>query len=111
MTPTPAPSKAVTVAAAPPQIRNVQVGTRTANSFELLVTGLSTTRSISQFNDQFHPARRAPACKRNSLTVNVEAPFTAWYQSTAGRAFGSQFTVSRGGQRDGRRELGAGCYR
>lgn len=93
LTPNPAPSKTVVVGTAPPHIRNVQVGTRTASSFELLVTGISVTRSITQMNLAFTGAPGANL-QTPSLSINVEAPFAAWYQSTASRAFGSQFTVS-----------------
>ena len=93
LTPNPAPSKTVVVTGGPPQVRNVQVGTRTATSFELLITGLATTRSITQFTLNFTAAPGANLQTTN-LSVNVEAPFTAWYQSTAGRSFGSQFTAS-----------------
>ena len=93
VTPTPAPVKTVTVPPAPPQLRGVQPGTRTATSFELLVSGLSTTRSITQLKLDFSPAPGA-RLETPSLTYNVEAPFTAWYQSAAGRSFGSQFTVA-----------------
>jgi hypothetical protein len=93
VTPTPAPVKPVTVPAEAPQLRAVQPGTRTANSFELLVSGFSTTRAVSQLKLDFAPAPGSQL-QTPSLTYNVEAPFTAWYQSAAGRSFGSQFTVS-----------------
>ncbi len=93
VTPTPAPAKTVTVPAGPPQLRGVQPGARTANSFELLVSGYSTTRAVTQLKLDFTPPAGA-RLDTPSLTYNVEAPFTAWYQSTAGKAFGSQFTVS-----------------
>jgi hypothetical protein len=93
LTPNPAPSKTVAVAAGPPQIRNVQVGTRTTDSFQLMITGLSTTRSVTQLNFTFAPAPGA-TLQTTVLPVNVEAPFTAWYQSPTAKPFGSQFTVA-----------------
>jgi hypothetical protein len=93
LTPNPAPTAKMAVAAAAPQITNVQVGARTANSVELLISGLSTPRQVSQFNLQFTPAQGSSLQTAN-LFVNTDAPFSAWYQSQAGISFGSQFTAS-----------------
>jgi hypothetical protein len=93
ITPSPAPSQSVVVVSATPQIRNVQIGTRTTNSFELLVTGLSTSRSVTQINLQFTPAQGANL-QTTSLSINTQAPFSTWFQSTTGISFGSQFTAS-----------------
>ncbi len=93
VTPTPAPVKTVTVPAGPPQLRTAQPGARTANSFEVLVSGYSTTRAVTQLKLDFTPVPGA-RLGTSSLTYEVEGPFTAWYQSTAGKAFGSQFTVA-----------------
>jgi len=93
VTPTPAPVAKMVVAAAPPQITTVQVGTRTANSFELLVTGLSTPRQVSQLNLTFTPAQGASLQTAN-LFVNSDASFSTWFQSQSGISFGSQFTAS-----------------
>jgi hypothetical protein len=93
LTPNPAPVAKMTVAAAPPQISNVQVGTRTANSFELLITGYSTPRQVSQIDLNFTPAAGANL-QTTSLSVNSDAPFSTWFQSQTGIGFGSQFTAS-----------------
>ncbi len=93
VTPTPAPSAQMTVPATAPQITNVQVGARSANSFELLVTGFSTPRSVTQMTLQFTPAAGS-SLQTGNLVVNTDAPFSAWYQSQAGIGYGSQFTAS-----------------
>jgi hypothetical protein len=93
LTPNPAPSKTVAVPGGPPQLRNVQAGTRTTDSIQLLITGLSTTRSVTQLNFTFTPAPGA-TLQTTALPINVEAPFTAWYQSPNAKPFGSQFTVA-----------------
>jgi hypothetical protein len=93
VTPNPAPAAKMTVAAAPPQISNVTVGARTANTFELLVTGYSTPRQVSQINLQFTPAAGANLQTAN-LFVNTDGPFSTWFQSQTGIGFGSQFTAS-----------------
>lgn len=93
LTPTPAPSRNVLISSSRPLIRNLQIGLRSDKSFELLVTGLSTPRSITQLNLTLAAATGANL-QTTSLTVNVESAFTAWFQSQNARAFGSQFTAS-----------------
>lgn len=93
VTPSTPPSKSVLLPAAAPQIRNVQIGTRTANGFEVLITGFSTTRAISGFSLDFTGAPGA-SLGTTHLDINVDAPFTSWYQSATGKSFGSQFTAS-----------------
>jgi hypothetical protein len=93
VTPNPAPSAQVVIAPAAPVITNVQIGTRTANSFEVLVTGLSTPRQVSQINLQFTPSNGGGLQTAN-LSVNTDASFSSWFQSQSGVSFGSQFTAS-----------------
>jgi hypothetical protein len=93
VTPNPAPAAQVVVAPAAPVIRNVQIGTRTGNSFEVLITGLSTPRQVSQINLQFTSVSGSNLQTPN-LTINSDAPFSTWFQSTSGIGFGSQFTAS-----------------
>lgn len=93
LTPNPAPAAKMVLQAAPPQITNVQIGARSNNSFELLITGLSTPRQVSQLGLQFTPAAGA-ALQSSSLSINTDAPFSSWFQSQAGIGFGSQFTAS-----------------
>jgi len=93
VTPSPAPTAKMVVTAGPPQLTNVQVGTRTATSFELLITGLSTPRQVSQISLTFTPAQGATLQTAN-LFVNTDASFSTWFQSQTGISFGSQFTAS-----------------
>ncbi len=93
VTPNPAPAVQVTIPASAPVISNVQLGATTANSFELLITGLSTTRDVASLNLQFTPASGAQL-QTTTLTVNSEGAFNTWFQSQTGISFGSQFTAS-----------------
>ncbi len=93
VTPNPAPSAQVVINPAAPVLRAVQIGAITGASFELLITGLSTARDVSQLTLQFTPAPNANL-QTTSLAVNCEASFGAWYQSQTGIGFGSQFTAS-----------------
>ncbi len=93
ITPNSPPVKTVQIAAAAPVIRNLQIGTRTANSIELLLSGYSTARSLTQINLQFTPAAGANL-QTTSLSLNTESAFNSWYQTSPSQAVGSQFTAS-----------------
>ncbi|MEO8592807.1 MAG: choice-of-anchor D domain-containing protein [Candidatus Solibacter sp.] len=93
VTPAVPPSSAVIVMPAPPQITNLTLGTVSPNTLELLMTGYSTNRSVSQLNLQVTPAGTG-SLQTTVLTVNVTAAFSSWYQSASGIAFGSQFMAS-----------------
>jgi hypothetical protein len=93
ITPSPAPVANVSIAASAPVLKGLQVGTTTATSFQLLITGLSTTRSVSQLTLQFTGAPGSNL-QTTSLPIPVDSAFSSWYQSTAGQAVGSQFTAT-----------------
>jgi hypothetical protein len=93
VTPSTPPATTVVLPAGPPQIRGVQIGTTTASSFELLISGYSTTRSLTGLHLDFAPASGA-TLQNTSMDVNAQSSFDAWYQSTASVAYGSQFTAS-----------------
>jgi hypothetical protein len=93
ITPVPVPSRAMMIQPSAPSIRSVQVGTRTATSFELLVTGYSTSRTVNQMNFEFTAAPGFNLATR-SVSADVQAAFSSWYQSANSRNFGSQFTAA-----------------
>lgn len=93
VTPSPAPSRTAAIAAGAPVIRSVQIGNRSNTTFELIITGYATSRSVSQINLQFTPAAGSNLTT-TTLTTNVDSAFSAWYQSPSSRTFGSQFSVS-----------------
>jgi hypothetical protein len=93
LTPSTAPAKAILIAPSPPRLRAVQIANRTANSFEVIVTGFSTPRSLSEMDLQF-AAAPGSNLQTSLLTVNVDAPFSAWYQSGNSASFGSQFSAA-----------------
>ncbi len=93
VTPSPAPSKSLAVAQAEPQITSVQVANRTSGGMDLIITGYSTARSVTTLTMQF-TATGGSQLQTPSLTQNVEAQFTTWFQNTASRAFGSQFAAT-----------------
>jgi len=93
LTPTLPPALNLTVPQSAPRLLSVQVASKTASGVTLLVTGYATGRSITQIDVQFTPTAGEDVATRR-LTMNVDASFTAWYQSAASQAFGSQFTVT-----------------
>jgi hypothetical protein len=93
LTPKPAPVQPVLISGQTPQLRNLQIGARTASSFEVLLTGFSTLRSVIGITLTF-VAAPGSNLQTTSVPINVETPFSAWYQSAPARSVGSQFTVS-----------------
>ena len=93
LTPSPAPSKTMVIPASEPRIRNIRIGTRTANSFELLVTGYSTPRQVTQMSFEL-AAASGFQLQSTQLTSNVDVSFSSWYSSATSIVFGSQFTAS-----------------
>ncbi len=93
LTPASPPVQTVVIAPAAPQLQTLRIGTRTASSFELLITGYSTPRDLSQLVLGF-TAAAGRQIQGNLLTVNVSTPFATWYQSASSTLSGSQFTVS-----------------
>lgn len=92
-TPSPAPSKSVLVRPGPPELRRIQIGSRTAAGFEVLVSGFSTTRTVNTMRIQF-TAAPGHSLATTVLDVNASGPFSAWYENPASRTYGSQFTAS-----------------
>ena len=86
-------AKSVVLAAGPPQLQKVAIGARSASSFELLITGYSTPRSLSSITLNFTQAQ-GKSLQTSSLTLDAATAFTSWYQSAASTATGSQFTAS-----------------
>lgn len=92
-TPSPAPAQEIAIAAAAPVIRALQIGTRTTNRVDLVITGASTARAVERIKLTLHPAPGLNL-QTTTLTVNAAAEFRRWYQSAASRPLGSQFTAT-----------------
>ncbi len=89
VTPSPVPTRVIQIAKLPPVVTAVVVN-RNATGFEVLITGFSTTREITQ--GQFHFT--GTNLQASDFTLQLAPAFTTWYQSAASNAFGSQFTLS-----------------
>ena len=93
LTPAVPPALNLTVAQSAPRLLSVQVSNKTASGFTLLITGYATGRSLTQIDMQLTPVAGENVAT-TKLSLPVGPSFTAWYQSAASQAFGSQFTVS-----------------
>jgi hypothetical protein len=93
LTPAVPPALNLTVAQSAPRLLSVQVSNKTASGFTLLITGYATGRSLTQIDLQFTPVAGENVAT-TKLSIPVGPSFTAWYQSAASQAFGSQFTIS-----------------
>jgi hypothetical protein len=93
LTPATPDTLVLTVPQAAPRLLNVQVATKTAAGFSVLVTGYATSRQITSIDLTFTAAsgENVPTTR---VTIPADASFTAWYQSAASAAFGSQFTAT-----------------
>jgi hypothetical protein len=92
VTPTPAPSLSTQIAPAAPSIKSMVV-TSISGGFQVVIDGLSTTRDMKTATFQFTPAAGA-TLQTNTVTVDVSAMFTAWYQSASSLPMGSQFSLT-----------------
>jgi hypothetical protein len=87
--PAPAP-RLVRVLRAAPVLRGVQV-TRNASGFEVVVTGYSTSREVTQAAFRFTPSSGANL-QTTEITIPLSTLAGAWFAGAESRTFGGQFT-------------------
>jgi hypothetical protein len=90
-TPNPPPSATVQVTRTAPAIRSARL-VRTANGFEVWVTGLSPPRDLTQATFRFTGAAGA-SLQTSEVTVQLADPARQWFRDDASKLFGSQFTL------------------
>ncbi len=93
LTPATAPSLSTMIPAGPPQLTSVRLGNQNGNTFQLLVSGYSTSRSVTQLALQFTGAA-GTNLQTSQQTVDVASAFTNFYLDPGSRVFGSQFTLT-----------------
>jgi len=91
--PSPAPVRSIQVARAAPKINSVQV-VRTSGGFNVLVTGYSTPRQVTQATFSFTGASGSNL-QTTQLTVSLDSAFTTWYGGTTSAQFGSGFLYTQ----------------
>src|SRR5262249_42953855 len=93
LTPTRPATLTLTVPASAPRLLNVSISAKTASGITLLISGYSTTRSITQLDLRFTPVS-GENVSTTQASLNVESAFLAWYQGTTSGQFGSLFTAT-----------------
>jgi hypothetical protein len=93
ITPSPAPSDAVTIKAVPPVISAV-TATASGGTLTVSVTGFATSRTMTQAVFTFTPASGANLTT-TSLTVPASSLFAAWWANSASTKFGSEFVFTQ----------------
>lgn len=97
ITPAVTPTRTTVIPQGPPQLRSVRVNTTTttatSSTIQLLISGYSTTRTVSQLAFQFTGAP-GTNLTTGTLTSDVSSAFTSWYANPGSKVFGSQFTVT-----------------
>jgi len=93
ITPDSAPSKSTAIPPGPPQLSSIRLGNQTGTTLDLLISGYSTARSVTQLALAFTGVTGANL-QTTSRTVDVGSAFTNWYADPASRPFGSQFTLT-----------------
>lgn len=82
-----------TVPSVAPFLVNALIANETSNSFQLVLVGYSTTRSLSSLSVTFNPATGFNIGTAQ-LTVDLSGVSPAWFQSSASLEFGGQFQIT-----------------
>jgi hypothetical protein len=95
ITPSPAPVISAQIARAAPVISGVQVN-RSGNAINLVVTGYSTAREVTQAVFAFNAALGSSLQPgASSLTVDVSTLFGNWFQDPNNSQFGTVFVLTQ----------------
>ena len=81
------------VANSPPQLIAIQLTGLSTTGFTMQVTGYSTTRSLKSAAVQL-TAAKGYSLPTSQFTIDLSQISTVWFQSTASKAFGGEFTIS-----------------
>jgi hypothetical protein len=76
-----------------PRLLGAQLSSRTATGVVILITGYTTTRSLTQLDFEFTPVPgfNLPTTR---LSVNIAGASQLWFGGSQSQSFGGQFTVS-----------------
>jgi len=92
ITPSNAPSLQLAVPSLAPVLLTASIGSTSATSLSVVVTGYTTTRSLNQLNFQF-VAASGVSIGASTATVNVSTASQLWFESAASQSVGGEFTV------------------
>jgi len=93
VTPTPPPTRIIRIERSAPVITGMRVN-RITSGFEVLLSGYSTPRQITQATFRLTPAAGSNL-QTTELTLDVSGLFTRWYQDPASSQFGGLFTFAQ----------------
>jgi hypothetical protein len=81
------------VAPTPPVLISVDIASQAVNSVTIRVSGYTTARTLQSWRLELTPA---PGVKMSNtqFTLDVQQIASAWFQNTASRNFGGQFSMS-----------------
>jgi hypothetical protein len=95
ITPSPAPTITAQLVRAAPVIRGVTIN-RSGNTINIVVTGYSTAREVTQAAFAFNAASgQTLQTSASSITIDVNTLFGNWFQDSNNSQFGSVFTLSQ----------------
>ncbi len=95
ITPTPAPAISTQIARAAPVIRSVQAN-RSGNTLNVVVTGYSTAREVTQAVFTFSAAAgQTLQTSASSITIDETTLFGNWFASASNSQFGSVFVYTQ----------------
>ena len=92
VTPSPAPSQTIRIDRGPPVIQDLTVN-RTATGVDIIVTGYTTAREVTQAALKFTAAAGANV-QAVDFGVAVGPQFVTWFTSAAAAPFGGQFKLT-----------------
>ena len=81
------------IASTSPVLLTAQANGQTSNSFNLVLIGYSTTRSLNSLNVTFNAAPGF-SIGTTQFTTDLSQISTAWFQSSASQPFGGQFMIT-----------------
>ncbi|MBL8211002.1 MAG: hypothetical protein JNK87_09840 [Bryobacterales bacterium] len=87
------PVAVLNIPPAAPVLRLVEINPRNARSFELILTGAATTRTLSRFQFVLTPNPGAKL-QRTTIPLDVARQFENWFSSANSRPYGGQFRAS-----------------
>jgi hypothetical protein len=95
ITPSPTPSMTAQIARSAPVIQNVHV-TRSGSTLNLVITGYSTAREVTQALFTFNAASgQTLQSTASSITVDVSTLFGNWFSDPANSPYGSIFVLTQ----------------
>ena len=81
------------VASSAPSLVNVQLTNKTTTGLTIVVTGFTTSRSLTTWQVQFATVPGVQLAT-SQFTIDVGQLATSWFNGTASQAYGGQFAVS-----------------